>query len=226
MRCRRYFVDKLHATEPGVRQVVRYLAEAGEFEGREFMRFLSLSPILQCYAFPFLPQAPTSSCRTAACWPMPRQNLRNNFLCSTRIILLKLLVLDFVFACWSYNHMCIPPSAVLPRAGPTVTGGQLLVTSWGGVVGSHDSVTFKPAGGAAFNEDWGREYCFQKILEDLWDSGHQFKTVALIYAGNDLGRIDNQSLAGLIAAMSNWATNHQVVVRLVDIVGCTYLPNP
>ena len=67
---------------------------------------------------------------------------------------------------------------------------------------------------------------FSKKLEDLWDSGHQFKTVALIYAGNDLGRIDNQSLAGLISEMSNWATNHQVVVRLVDIVGCTYLPNP
>ena len=38
-------MDKLHATEPGVRQVVRYLAEACAFEGREFMRFLSLSPI-------------------------------------------------------------------------------------------------------------------------------------------------------------------------------------
>ena len=45
MRCHRYFVDKLQATEPRVRQVVRHLVEAGAFEGREFMRFLSFSPI-------------------------------------------------------------------------------------------------------------------------------------------------------------------------------------
>ena len=41
-------MDKLHATEPGVRQVVRHLAEAGAFEGREFTRFLSFNPIFPC----------------------------------------------------------------------------------------------------------------------------------------------------------------------------------
>ena len=94
-----------------------------------------------------------------------------------------------------------------------------------GVLGPQNSVLFKPVGGAAFNANWGRGYCFQEILEDLRKSGHQFKAVALIYAGNDLGRIDNQCLAGLISDLSNWATNHQVVVRLVDVVGRTYLPN-
>ena len=109
-------------------------------------------------------------------------------------------------------------STVLPRAGHTAMRR--------GVLGPQNSVMFKPVGGAAFNEVWGRGFCFQQILEDLWDSGHRFKAVALIYAGNDLGRIDNQRLAGLISDLSNWATNHQVVVRLVDIVGRTYLPNP
>ena len=47
----RYFVDKLHATEPGVRQVVRHLVDAGAFEGRDFMRFLSFSPISSAHAF-------------------------------------------------------------------------------------------------------------------------------------------------------------------------------
>ena len=50
--------------------------------------------------------------------------------------------------------MCVPPSAVLPRAGHTVTGGAAARDELGrrGVVGSHNSVTFKPVGGAAFNE--------------------------------------------------------------------------
>eukprot|EP00435_Cladocopium_sp_Y103_P050681 s321_g15.t1 len=80
-----------------------------------------------------------------------------------------------------------------------------------GILGGSNPVTVKPVGGAAFvfNECCGREYWFQTVLEDQWKSGSRFKTVALIYAGNDLGRTDNQ-----------------VVVRLVDIVGRSYFPVP
>ena len=72
----------------------------------------------------------------------------------------------------------------------------------------------------------GDENTVSSIFWKICGIGAPFKTVARIYAGNDLRRIDNGVLPGLIAEMSDWATNRQAAERLVDTVGRSYLPIP
>ena len=68
-----------------------------------------------------------------------------------------------------------------------------------------------------------KTFCFQSILNDWWNGGARCSTVALIYAGNGLGRIEGKELGWLVDQLRDWASRCQVTLRLIDVVGASYL---
>lgn len=71
----------------------------------------------------------------------------------------------------------------------------------------------------------GEDWQFKRILNDRWTAGFYYKSVALIYAGNDLGRrgISDSDFAWFVSDLIARAEFYQVDLRLVDVVGCSYL---
>lgn len=55
------------------------------------------------------------------------------------------------------------------------------------------------------------------------DRGFHYQSVVLIYAGNDLGRIKDSRFAWFVSELVEWAEYYKVELRLVDVVGRSYL---
>ena len=103
--------------------------------------------------------------------------------------------------------------------GGKAAAAELAQCGWAG-----DTATrFWPVGGARFNSRRGRDWCFQNILNDRWNEGARYSTVALIYAGNDLGRISDEELEWCVDQLREWASRYEVTLRLIDVVGTSYL---
>lgn len=85
------------------------------------------------------------------------------------------------------------------------------------------SANFWLVGGAVLHCWKGEEMQFKEILNDKWTAGFHYQSVVLIYAGNDLGRIKDSHFAWFVSELVEWAEYYKVELRLVDVVGRSYL---
>ena len=77
-----------------------------------------------------------------------------------------------------------------------------------------------PAGGASFT-GWHRN--FLRLLKQHWFKTVEYKSVLLLWAGNDLGRCEPDALAEEIDELQLFCVEWNVSLKLIDVVGKSYL---
>ena len=77
-------------------------------------------------------------------------------------------------------------------------------------------------GGASFTHGW-RERNFLSLLKDIWFQEHQYSSVTLVWAGNDLtGYTNLDELTQAVKDVMEFGSRYGVPIRLVDVVGERY----
>ena len=82
-------------------------------------------------------------------------------------------------------------------------------------------VLVHPVGGASFT-DRRKFRNFLRIAQRVWFDAYPFKSLTLVWAGNDLGRCEPTELLAAVEGLVEFASRWDVELRLVDVVGSRY----
>ena len=93
------------------------------------------------------------------------------------------------------------------------------VREMAGSLGYHNLWTV-PAGGASF-AGWHRNVL--RLLKQHWFKTVEYKSVLLLWAGNDLGWCEPDALAEAIDELQLFCVEWNVSLKLIDVVGKSYL---